>query len=154
MRFGAAASTLDSEFGDRDMGGLFAGLRTGPLVWLAEADLVRDKDLPEGTRSGLAALAEVNWGIRAGHNLKLTADYYDPDRDVSDDEQNRWSVVYELTPIPFLQVRAGYRRYDGISRRRHPEPSPDLRGVAWLLLAPEPRSRQRGACCETMAPRV
>ncbi len=115
MRFGAAASTLDSEVGDRDMGGLFAGLRTGPLVWLAEADLLRDKDVPEGTRSGLAALAEVNWGIRAGHNLKLTADYYDPDRDVSDDEQNRWSLVYELTPIPFLQVRAGYRRYDGIS---------------------------------------
>ena len=56
----------------------------------------------------------MNWGIRNGHNLKLTGEYYDPDRDVDEDEQNRWSLVYEYTPLPFVQLRAGYRRYEGI----------------------------------------
>jgi len=32
------------------------------------------------------------------------------------DTQKRWSVLYELTPIPFVQLRAGWRRYDGDSR--------------------------------------
>jgi hypothetical protein len=44
----------------------------------------------------------------------VTAEWYDPDRSVAQDEQNRYSLVYEYTPIPFLQLRAGYRRYMGI----------------------------------------
>jgi hypothetical protein len=113
-RFGAAAGFTDSELGDRRMGGLFAGLHTGPVAWLAEADLIRDEGFPLGSRSLVAGLAEMNWALRAGHNLKLTGEFFDGDRDVDEDEQNRWSVVYELTPIPFVQVRVGHRRYDGI----------------------------------------
>ena len=114
MRFGAAASMTDSDLGDRRMGGVFAGFKAGPLVLLGEADLVRDEGFADGPRSGVSALGEVNWGIRNGHNLKLTGEYYDPDRDVDEDEQNRWSLVYEYTPLPFVQLRAGYRRYEGI----------------------------------------
>ena len=114
VRFGAAAATTESDRGDRRMGGVFAGLRTGRLSWLGEADLVRDEGFAEGSRSGVSALGEVNWSIRDGHNLKLTGEYFDPDRDVDEDEQNRWSLVYELTPLPFIQLRAGYRRYEGI----------------------------------------
>jgi len=44
----------------------------------------------------------------------LTAESYDPDRAVPEDQQARYSIVYEFTPIPFLQLRAGYRRYRGI----------------------------------------
>jgi hypothetical protein len=39
---------------------------------------------------------------------------YDPDRSVREDQRARYSLVYEFTPIPFLQLRAGYRRYRGI----------------------------------------
>lgn len=114
MRFGAAASATDSDLGDRRMGGVFAGLRTGKVAWLGEVDLVRDEGFIDGARSGVSALGEVDWNIRAGHNIKLTGEYFDPDRDIDEDEQNRWSLVYEFTPIPFLQLRAGFRRYEGI----------------------------------------
>jgi hypothetical protein len=33
---------------------------------------------------------------------------------VSEDEQTRSSVVWEYSPIQFIQTRVGYRSYDGI----------------------------------------
>jgi len=59
-------------------------------------------------------LGEADWNIIRGHNLKLTAEYFDPDRNVNEDQQTRVSALYEFTPMPFLQLRAGYRRYRGI----------------------------------------
>ena len=113
-RLGIAFSQTKSDAGDRTMAGLFGGLRTGPVAWLAEADWIRDEGFPQGTRTLLAGLAEADWAIRRGHNLKLTAEYFDPDDDVNEDEKTRWSVSYEYTPLPFLQLRAGWRQYDGI----------------------------------------
>ena len=112
-RVGIAGSSTQSNIGDRRVGGLFAGLKTGPIAWLAEGDIVRDESLPGG-RSLAAGLLEADWRILKGHNLKLTAEYQDPDRSVSNDQQTRYSIVYEYTPIPFLQLRAGYRHYFGI----------------------------------------
>ena len=89
-------------------------MRTGPVAWLGEADLVRDTGFPEGARSMLAALGEADWAVAKGHNLKLIAEYYDPDRAVREDQKSRWSFLYEWTPLPFVQLRAGYRRYRGI----------------------------------------
>jgi hypothetical protein len=113
-RIGLALSRVDSKAGDRDMAAVFGGLRTGPLVWLGEVDAIRDEGFPQGTRRLLAALGEVDWSWRRGHNLKLTAEYFDPDRDVREDHKTRVSVVYELTPLPFVQVRFGARRWEGI----------------------------------------
>lgn len=113
-RIGLAASGTRSDAGDRRVAGVFAGLRTGPLTWLGEVDLVRDEGFAEGRRSLLAALSEVNWGIRRGHNLKLTAEYFDPDRNVGEDHKSRTSLVYEVTPLPFVQLRLGARRWEGI----------------------------------------
>jgi hypothetical protein len=93
------------------MTGLFAGLMTGPIAWLAEGDLVHDDSLE---RSEVAGLLEGDWRVRKGHNLKLTAEYMDPDRAVRNNQQTRYSFVYEYTPIPFLQLRAGYRHNFGI----------------------------------------
>ncbi len=95
------------------MGGLFAGLKTGPIAWLAEGDIVHDDSFPGG-RTLAVGLLEGDIRIRQGHNLKLTAEYSDPDRSVHNDQQTRYSIVYEYTPLPFLQVRAGYRHYFGI----------------------------------------
>lgn len=113
-RIGVAASFTNSDAGDRTMVGLFGGFRTGPVAWLGEADWIRDQGFPEGTRTLLAGLAEADWAIHKGHNLKLTAEYYDPDQDVNEDAKTRWSLVYEYSPLPFLQLRAGWRQYDGI----------------------------------------
>jgi len=113
-RIGGAASFTQSGAGNRRVGGVFAGLRTGPVAWLGEVDGVRDDGYPDGPRSMLAALGEADWLIRKGHNLKITAEYYDPDRSVAEDQKTRWSVLYEFTPLPFVQLRAGLRRYRGI----------------------------------------
>ena len=113
-RVGTAASFTQSVFGNREVEGLFAGRRVGPVALLGELDLIRDKGFPGGERRLTAALAEADWAFHKGHNLKLTAELYDPDRSVSNDQQARWSAVYEYTPIPFVQLRAGLRRYRGI----------------------------------------
>jgi hypothetical protein len=113
-RVGLAATHTDSPAGNRDVAGLFAGLRTGRVAWLGEADLVRDAGFPEGSRNLLALLGEADWRVVQGQNLKLTYEYYDPDRSVAQDQQTRWSLLYEVTPLPFVQLRAGFRRYRGI----------------------------------------
>jgi hypothetical protein len=112
-RVGLAGSSTQASAGDRHVGGLFAGLKTGPIGWLAETDIVHDDSFPGG-RTMAVGLLEGDWRIRKGHNLKLTAEYSDPDRSVRNDQQTRYSIVYEYTPLPFLQLRAGYRHYFGI----------------------------------------
>ncbi len=113
-RVGLAANLNSAAAGDKTAYGLFAGLRTGPIAWLAEADQVEDKSLPDGGHKMTTGLIEADWMPARGHNLKLTAEYYDPNRNVSNDAQTRWSFVYEYTPIQFLQVRGGVRYSDGI----------------------------------------
>jgi len=113
-RVGLVTAHTKSSAGNRLASGVFGGLRTGPLAWLAEIDLVGDSAFPEGRRRLLGALGEVNWTVRQGHNLKFTTELFDPDRHVSQDHKVRHSLLYELTPIPFLQLRAGYRRNGGI----------------------------------------
>jgi hypothetical protein len=113
-RTGASASYNDSDAGVRSLYGLFCGLRTGPVSWLAEADYVVDHGVPEGRREEAVGFLEANWLVRKGQNLKFTAEYSDPDLQVDEDEQNRFSFVWEYTPFEFVQLRAGARAYDGI----------------------------------------
>jgi hypothetical protein len=113
-RVGVATSQVSANTGNRRSSGLFAGLRTGPVAWLGELDLVHDAGFADGGRSLLAALGELDWALRRGQNLKFTAELQDPDRAVAQDQFTRWSAVYEFTPMAFLQLRAGVRRYRGI----------------------------------------
>lgn len=115
-RVGASFNYNDSDAGDRQMQNVYTGLRTGPIAWLAEVDYVIDKGTPTGRRESWMGLAEANWEIRKGHNLKLTYEHFDPDDDVSEDEQNRYSFVYEYFPFQFTQFRLGVREYDGIEQ--------------------------------------
>jgi hypothetical protein len=113
-RAGFSVDFNDSDAGDRQMANLFGGLRTGPIVWLAEADWIID-DLPSGgERDSYAGLIEGNWLFAKGHNLKVSYDYFDPDTDIDEDHQVRYNLVWEYTPMQFLQGRAGIRVYDGI----------------------------------------
>ncbi len=96
------------------MYGAFAGLRTGPIAWLAEVDWITD-DLPAGgDQDALASLVEGNWLFMRGHNLKVTYEYFDPDNDIDEDHRVRYSLVYEYSPMQFVQGRAGVRVYDGV----------------------------------------
>jgi hypothetical protein len=113
-RLGAAAAKVKSSAGDRQAWGLFAGTTTGPVAWLAEIDWVSDAGYPEGTRRQLATLLEANWLAAKGHNLKVSSEVLDPDRRVENDHKVRYSLVYEYTPIAFVQLRAGTRKFGGI----------------------------------------
>jgi len=114
-RVGTSINYNDADAGDRQMQNIFATLRTGPVAWLAEFDLIRD-DLPASgtTNDASAALVEGNWLFRRGHNLKVSYDYYDPNRDVPEDHRVRWSLLWEYTPVQFVQFRLGLRAWDGI----------------------------------------
>ncbi len=112
-RLGASYSDNGAAQGERRMGGVFAGLRTGPIAWLAEADYIADRTVfPNANK--YAGLLEGNWAFLRGNNLKLTAEYLDPDTHIGHNQQNRFSAVWEYNPIQFLQTRLGVRKLDGI----------------------------------------
>jgi hypothetical protein len=112
-RFGGSYSYNDAQAGKRELEGLFAGLKTGPVAWLAEGDYVADGSISPRLRA-YAGLLEGNWAFLRGNNLKLTAEYYKPNIVVEQNQRNRFSIVWEYTPIQFVQTRLGARRYGGI----------------------------------------
>ena len=115
-RLGGAANYNDQDIGDRAAWGLFAGLRSGPVSWLAEVDLIEDRSFAAAAGRKLRSFAwllEGNWRIVQGHNLKVSAEGLNPDRDGPADRQTRFSAIYEYTPLPYLQLRGGTRRNDG-----------------------------------------
>ncbi|MGI9203340.1 MAG: hypothetical protein ACR2Q3_04995, partial [Woeseiaceae bacterium] len=79
----------------------------------------------------VAGLLEANWLLRSGHNVKISYDYFDPDDDLSEDHQVRYSLIWEFTPIQFLQGRFGARLYDGtpqVNRQNRDEFFAELHG--------------------------
>jgi hypothetical protein len=119
-RIGASYNYNDSALGDREMLGIYAGLRTGPIQWLAEVDYITD-DTPSGERDLYVSLLEGNWRLARGHNLKLSYEYFDPADDVDEDERERYSLVWEAAPMQMLQTRIGLRIYNGVPQ----EPATD-----------------------------
>jgi hypothetical protein len=116
-RVGASGSFTDSRGGNRWQEALYVGVKTGPIAWLTEADLIRQAGFaaPEpGTQTLVPAFLEADWLIHKGNNLKLTYEYFDPEKQVHNNGQTRWSVVDEFTPFPFFQLRGGFRRNEGI----------------------------------------
>lgn len=97
-----------------DSAGLFLGARAGPVVFLAEADVLED-DPGDGTpeRDGSAAHAEIDWTIRRGITVRAWAGGFDPNRDGEDDELDQAGLAVDWTALPGLQVRAWYRVQDG-----------------------------------------
>ena len=128
-RVGAGLSQADADAGDRTLGTVFGGLRTGPVAWLGEVDFVRDEGYADGTRNLVGLLAEADWSVAKGHNLRLSGEWLEPDSDLDDDEQTRWSLVYEYTPIAFVQFRAGGRLHDG-----PPQNDPENRSILFVEL--------------------
>jgi hypothetical protein len=93
---------------------LFGGVHWGQFSFLGELDLIDDKGLGANGRDQLASLAEVNWRVRQGHNLKVSYEWLEPDRDVSEDDQTRTSLLYEWSPFEYVQARFGLRYFHGI----------------------------------------
>ena len=113
-RAGVSVNFNNDDAGDRSMFGFFGGLKTGSVAWLAEIDSISDDVSPGVTADAFAGLLEANWTIRPGHNMKFSYDYLDPNNDISEDHQVRYSLIWEHSPLQFFQTRVGYRLYDGI----------------------------------------
>jgi len=113
-RVGLSASTNSNDATDRNMQSVFAGLRTGPVSWLASGVYVTDEGTPTGKLKQWATLLEGNFEAAKGHNVKLTYEYYDPNDDVRENERERYSAVWEYTPFQFTQFRLGVRKSNGI----------------------------------------
>ena len=125
-RVGAGANHNDGRgSADKDMLAVFGATRLAGIEWLAELDWIREDNINTGEdKTGYAALLELNRLLRPGHNLKLTLEYYEPDRDVDEDEQNRLSLLWEYVPVRYLQLRVGYRQAEGIPQ--NPSQNTDL----------------------------
>jgi hypothetical protein len=113
-RVGASVNLSDDPLGDREMLAVFAGLRTGPISWLAEFDFISDKLPGGGSQDIVASLLEGNWRFRKAHNFKLSYEWLDPDDPAGDDEQERFSALWEYSPLQLLQTRVGLRSYNGV----------------------------------------
>jgi hypothetical protein len=113
-RLGASVNLSEDPLGDREMLAVFAGFRTGPVAWLAEFDFISDKLGGGGSQDMLASLIEGNWRLRKGHNLKFSYEYLDPSDAAGGDEQERYSALWEYSPVQLLQTRVGYRIYNGV----------------------------------------
>jgi hypothetical protein len=113
-RLGIAANFNAQSDGAKKAYGIFGGLRTGPISWLAQAEITDDESIANDQGKQLATLLEANWLIARGNNLKITDEFLNPNRAVPNGEETRWSLVYELTPIQFVQIRTGFRWNDGI----------------------------------------
>ena len=110
-RIGSSVNYNVADAGDIIMANIFAGLNTGPVTWLSEIDFINDDELSVDKNIGFL---EANISIWKGHNLKFTLEYYDPDLDVSKDEQTRNSIVWEYMLDRFVQTRLGVRVKNGI----------------------------------------
>jgi hypothetical protein len=113
-RLGLAANDNDQSAGAKTAYAIFGGVRTGPIAWLAQAEITDDQSIAAGQGKMLATLVEADWRIVRGSNLKITDEFLNPNRAVPNGEEARWSLVYEFTPIQYLQLRTGIRYYDGI----------------------------------------
>ena len=107
---GAALNFNELEGGERYMHGVFGGIRTGPVSWIAEYDEIETEGFGLGsTLKEQVALLEANFSPAQGHNIKITGEFWEPDDDTGSDERERYSVIWEYFPIPMTQVRTGVR---------------------------------------------
>lgn len=111
-QLGLSGYSNDTDGVDRTMFGVFGGFNTGAIAWLAEFDWIEDDDAVSDTETERSVgLAEANWLIARGHNLKATFEIETFDDDLLEDRL-RGSVVYEFFPWPFTQLRIGIRVRD------------------------------------------
>jgi len=113
-RVGVSATHDTGDGGDRSLQSVFGGLRTGIVSWLASGVLIVDDGTSSGRLRRWASLVEGNVEVAQGHNLKLSYEFYDPNRKVSEDQRVRYSAVWEVVPFQFTQFRLGARKNKGI----------------------------------------
>lgn len=93
---------------------IFTGFHFGRFTILAQADAISNKSDSGDQTDQIAALAEIDFLIARGMNLKLSYDFLDPDQEIEENERERYSMVFEPFLVQFTQIRSGVRIYKGI----------------------------------------
>lgn len=110
LRAGISAAWNDGPGAlSKRVGGVFGGLVTGPVVWLAEWDSIEDRAPDLSRTKGSAAHLEAVWQVCRGVALRAWGGRFDPDLDVPGDDLTQTGVGGDLTPLPGVQVRGYYR---------------------------------------------
>lgn len=112
IRGGASYVLNDAEIGATNMFALFGGFNLWGFNVLAEFDHVEDESSLNafgGTLVKQAALFEINREVSKGYNVKFTTEYLDEDEDLDENEKTRHSLLLEVTPFAYAQIRGGVR---------------------------------------------
>jgi len=122
-RFTASAAYVDKRYragfsysrnkiadGDKiEIYGVHAGAQFGRTGILFETDVI---EVPGDEQ--LVAILELNLLIARGQNLKVSYEYHDPSKNIFQNANERYSLVYEPFLNQFLQFRGGVRENKGI----------------------------------------
>ena len=119
FRIGSSIALND---GDKQvqMFNVYGGMQWRDFTFLAEIDhitLEAANNVNQQDITQLISLAEINYQWKQGWNFKLTAEYFDSDDDVSENEQTRYSFISEYTPISNIQLRLGFRATQDIPQK-------------------------------------
>ena len=134
-RAGVSAVANNTDAGDRQGAGVFGAFRAGPVTLLGEVDYIDDDSIGAEGRKLMASLAEADWKVRQGHNLKLTFEWLEPDRRRGRRRADAHEPGLRVVSYP---VHPAARR--GAALRRHPaerqpEPQTGIPAAAWVLLS-------------------
>jgi hypothetical protein len=113
-RFGLSLSTNDLPArAHQTIAGAFGTFRAGPVVVLAEADVIHDNDGMNPERHGGAGHLELDGAAHPGLTLRAFAGASDLDLDDGVSRLTQWGLGVDWTPLPGLQIRGLYRARDG-----------------------------------------
>ena len=112
-RVGASLLYNDTDVGDRTGAGVFGAFNLGPVTLLGEVDYFDDDSIGR-RRSSWRRWSRPTGKCCRGTTSSSRYEWLEPNDDVDEDEQTRTSLLYEWSPIQFVQLRAGVRVYDGI----------------------------------------
>ena len=96
----------------RSLTGGYLGINLGRATVMLEVDNLKEK-LVTGQSLQRTGLAQLDFLISKGQNLKVQYEMIDPDRETEKDIRDRSSLIYEPFLTPYLQTRVGYRYYNG-----------------------------------------
>jgi hypothetical protein len=108
FRIGGSASHNDTGAETRRVAGVWAGARIQRLVLLGEADWIHD-ETSDAQRDQLVTYSEADYEIVDGWNVKLGYEYYDPNRDVDENQRDRVIIGVEPFITSFIQLQLFYR---------------------------------------------
>jgi hypothetical protein len=108
FRLGVSGSHNEVDDDSRQVYGVWAGLKIKSAVFMGEADWIRE-DGDQLNRNQTVTYLEMDYKITNGWNAKLAYEYFDPDRDINENERDRVVVGIESFLTSFVQLQVFYK---------------------------------------------